>query len=155
MINLKLQVGKLSNRGKEFFAGEAEAASVMRDQFAELTKIIKSIGDQLDGEITAEIMREALIPTFEKSQIYCPVKTGDLRDSGYLEIVQFRGSPRVEMGYGAGGKPPYAILVHEASEMYHKPPTRSHWLLAAMLEDTDLMEQRLKASYKALFDGAG
>ena len=84
----------------------------------------------------------ALLPTFAKSQIYCPKKTGDLVSSGYLEVknrfasIFSRGvEPFVEMGYGKNGQPPYALIVHEMMEYYHKPPTRAKWLEAAMKED--------------------
>ena len=83
----------------------------------------------------------ALLPTFEKSQIYCPKETGALVDSGYIEVTGRLGhalggaEPSVEIGYGRNGNPPYALIVHEVLSHYHKPPTRAKWLERALQED--------------------
>lgn len=91
----------------------------------------------------------ALMPTFAKSKIYCPKKTGALVFSGYLEIVGrmahvFGGiTPVVEMGYGKGNYPPYTMIVHETLEYYHKPPTRAKWLQVALQEDQSKILPRI------------
>jgi hypothetical protein len=91
--------------------------------------------------------RIALLPTFQKSQIYCPKKTGALVYSGYLEIegrFNLGGrDPSVEIGYGKDGKPPYALIVHEVLNHYHKPPTRAKWLQVAMQEDRTKLLPRI------------
>lgn len=151
--NVKLQVGKLSVR-KESFAGESNYASNISQGFKQLETILKKCQDQLDGEVTAGIMLDALRPTFELMQQYTPYRTGALRESEYLEITDFRGSPRVEIGAARGGDPFYAVIVHENSEMMHKPPTRSHFVLAAVMEDTDNIWGRLQTGFRKCFDEA-
>lgn len=120
----------------------------------------RALSDMLIGildqvyDASEEIMLEALEPTFEKSQMYCPVETGKLKNSGYLEVNAFRGNPRVEIGYGFGGSPknkmgkPYTAYVHEMLELKHEPPTRAKWLQAAVMEDLDLIMERLSIGYK-------
>ena len=72
----------------------------------------------------AEVVMAALQPTFDESQEIVPVKTGALKESGYLESV---GS-QVEIGYGRGGDPEYAPIVHEDLEAHHAPPTQAKFL---------------------------
>lgn len=94
-------------------------------------------------EAVPDILYEALIPTFEKSQEYCPKDTGALRESGYLEITEFRRRPRVEIGYGLGGEPEYTAKVHENMEYKHKAPTRAKWLQIALEEDAEAIQMRI------------
>lgn len=148
MVKLKLQVGKLTSKDTGILHSESELIAQAKQGFDELQKIVESIGKQFDAELSAEVLFEASVPTFNKSQDYCPYRTGALRGSGYLEITSFRGSPRVEMGYAKGGDPWYAVLVHEMPETFHKPPTRSHWLLAAMTEDLNDLRTRLEKGYR-------
>lgn len=102
-------------------------------------------------EATPEILYEALEPTFKKSQDYCPKDTGELVESGYLEIVTFRKQPRVEIGYGKGGEPEYAVRVHENTEWRHKSPTRAKWLQAALEEDAQAIRGRVIRAYSGMF----
>ncbi len=100
---------------------------------------------------TPEILMEAMEPTFDKSQDYCPEDTGELRESGYLEITQFRKQPRVEIGYGRGGEPEYAVAVHENLEWRHKAPTRAKWLQIAVEEDAQAIQGRIIRQYTGMF----
>lgn len=102
-------------------------------------------------EATPEILMEALEPTFEKSQEYCPRDTGELLNSGYLEIRELRGKPTVEMGYGFGGSPSYAVAVHENLEWRHKAPTRAKWLQTAIEEDEQAIQGRIVRAYSGMF----
>lgn len=99
---------------------------------------------------TPQVLLNALGPTFELSQEYCPKDTGNLVESGYLEVTVSRGAPRVEMGYGKGGKPKYAVRVHENLEWRHKRPTRAKWLQAALEEDSGELPRRLEVEYKKI-----
>ena len=76
----------------------------------------------------------ALEPTLALSREYCPKDTMALVNSSYLEVEKFRGSPRVEIGYGRGGDPPYAIYVHEIPAT-HDAPTSDKFLQRAIDED--------------------
>jgi len=99
-------------------------------------------------EETAPIVVDALKPTFEKSQKYCPKDTGDLVSSGYLESRKFRGNVVAEIGYARGNKPSYAIYVHEMLEYRHKAPTRAKFLEAAIDEDLSDIQGRILKNLK-------
>lgn len=93
--------------------------------------------------VLPEVLLEALEPTFQKSIEYCPKDTGRMVKSGYLEITSFRGTPRVEIGYGLGGEPPYTAKQHENLEYRHKSPTRAKWLQVALEEDAGEIQRRI------------
>lgn len=112
-----------------------------------LTDKLMDILDQFE-DASDEIMLNALQPTKDLADYYCPMDTGALRGSGYLEVVSFRGKPRVEIGYGKGGKPEYASFVHEDTTQFHKAPTRSKWLQAAIMEDLPNIQSRLEEGYR-------
>lgn len=142
-----IRVGKLTSK-RALFPTEPGYIEQMKATTKELEDILfQLMQDIVDASPAA--MVNALQPTFEKSQVYCPLDTGDLRASGYLEVTQFRGNPRVELGYARGGNPSYGVVVHENTSFYHKPPTRSKWLQAAMMEDLPMIYSRLGAEYKA------
>jgi hypothetical protein len=148
---VQLQVGKIRSTGS-LYAWEPGYVAAIKAQCDDLTRLFKSICDQF-VEVSAPLMKNALEPTFEKSQEYCPKRTGELVRSGYLEITDFRGSPRVEMGYGRGGNPYYAVLVHENLNMYHKPPTQAKFLQRAVEEDIADIAIRIGKNYKKFMGG--
>lgn len=98
--------------------------------------------------VSVDILYEALEPTLELAKSYCPVDTGVLRDSGYLEKQTYEGGARVILGFAKGGDPPYAILVHEMTNLRHLPPTRSKFLLAAIEEDSANIYGRIVRAFK-------
>lgn len=139
------------NTGLQFGGSGAQGALTadINRQWKQIEDKILSIFNQLE-DASEDIMLAALEPTFEKARdVYCPHFTGELRASGYLEVASFRGKPRVEMGFGKGGKPDYTVHVHELPEPYHEPPTRWKFLQAAMMEDLDEIYSRLGVEYKA------
>jgi hypothetical protein len=89
--------------------------------------------NSLEG-VAPDILIEAVEPTHRKSIGYAPIKDGDLRASAYLAARTFRGGAEVEVGFGRGGHPDYAIYVHEMPYA-HADPTRSQFLRAALDED--------------------
>lgn len=101
-------------------------------------KFVKNVESEMPN-----ILFEAMAPTFQVSQEYCPKDTGKMRESGYLEITSFRGKPRVEIGYGKGGDPDYTAAVHENMEWRHKAPTRAKWLQVALEEDAQEIQSRI------------
>jgi hypothetical protein len=129
------------------YASESDYVQQMQAVLKALKDDLQYIMDQFE-DVTPAITMDALRPTFDKSQGYCPVLTGDLKNSGYLEDVGFRGQPRVEMGYAKGGIPRYAVLVHEQVEVPHRPPTRSKFLEAAINEDYGEIIDRVSEGYK-------
>lgn len=151
MTNIRLQVGKITSRGAKYPWEPGYVASVEK-QVRELTDILRSICDQF-GDVTPEICRDALEPTFEKSKVYCPKDTHRLVNSGYLEITGFRGQPRVEMGYAKGGDPHYAVLVHENLNMHHQPPTQAKFLQRAVEEDLPDIAVRIGEGFRTFMNG--
>lgn len=130
------------------FASEPGYVQQVNAAMKALTEDLVDIFDQFE-DISPDIIMEAMEPTFKKSQTYCPYRTGDLRNSGYLEVAsRSRGGQRVEMGYAKGGKPRYAAQVHENLEMFHRSPTRAKWLEAAINEDTTAISDRIADGYK-------
>ena len=96
-----------------------------------------------------DVLVEALTPTFEKSRdVYAPIKTGELRRSAFLESRKFRGRAQVQIGFGAGGHPPYAALVHELLGVWYEPPTRVKYLQSALEEDASEIQERIISGFK-------
>jgi len=141
-----IRVGKLSSKGT-VFPSEGYYADSMRASTRELEDVLLKLLKDIEGA-SADIMINALQPTFALSQVYCPVDTGALLASGYLEVTEYRNNPRVECGYARGGNPSYAVVVHEDPRFHHKPPTRYKWLQSAMLEDLPNIFDRLGKEYK-------
>lgn len=95
-----------------------------------------------------DVLKEALKPTFRKSQEIVPYKDGDLMASGYLESRQFRGKSVCEIGYARGGKPEYAIIQHENLEYNHPNGGQAKYLERPLLQDADAIQQRILALLK-------
>lgn len=145
----QINVGKLHSRQPKW-PSEPDYVESIRTQFKHLQLLLANAFKQVE-DATPEILLDVLQPTFAKSQVYCPKLTHKLVNSGYLVITKFRGSPRVEMGYGRGGDPFYAAYVHERVDIPHRPPTRSKFLQAAMQEDIRYIRVRLEKRYRQLF----
>lgn len=111
----------------------ANYANMMKLQSKQVSDMLTNVIADIKG-VLPEILYEALLPTFELSQLYVPVDTGELKESGYLEKQTYDGGARVLMGYGKNGSPDYTILVHERVDMHHKSPTRAKFLLSAIEE---------------------
>lgn len=146
MTPIKIGVGKQNIR----VDATGSAATLGRQAnaaFSEIADNLQWFVNQLEGYLP-EDLRWAMEPTFELSQKYCPVETGDLLASGYLEVEGFRGGARVEIGYGKNNFPDYAIYVHEMPH-YHVPPTSDKFLQKAIDEDYYNILQRVTDSVKA------
>lgn len=143
-LNVRLGLERVK---KPLYASEPDFVSQMNAQVKALTNDLDYIFQQFE-DVTPEVTKDAMEPTFEKSKVYCPKDTHALVDSGYLEIVAFRGRPRVEIGYAKGGVPRYAVYVHEMTELSHEAPTRSKWLEAAINEDMFSIIDRVASGYK-------
>ncbi len=94
------------------------------------------------------VLEDALAPTFELSQNYCPVKTGALKESGSLTSGVKNNKAFASISYGAGGKVHYAAIVHERTDMRHNFPTRSKYLQAALEEDLEGIRDRVVNSLR-------
>ena len=125
----------MGSRYKRSSQGATVAA--LQDNFkASLAEILQGLTEFIDGVRgnAGEILVEALEPTFGKALEYCPVASGTLRDSGYLELEEGKKSSVVAIGFGRGGQPDYAIFVHEIPRA-HEAPTRHKFLQDALDED--------------------
>jgi len=93
----------------------------------ELQRALEKLGDRAQAELGKALYAEAeLIMTESKKQ--CPVDTGTLRSTGYVKQSEEKGDlVEVEMGYG-GPAAPYAVWVHELTELHHNPPTKAKYL---------------------------
>jgi len=143
---IRLRVGKIQAQGTKYPSEQGFVRSI-NDQLKQLAQLYQSFITQMETA-TPEIMLDALQPTFQKTQERCPKKTGRLVQSGYLEITSRGDNPRVELGYAKGGNPPYAALVHENVEVYHKPPTSAKFVQGPMLEDLAAILARLELGYQ-------
>ncbi len=120
---------------------------------ASYTRAIRSQMKQVEGNYrravemlrtnTPEAMRQMLQPVFDRSQVLVPFKTGALKASGYIEIRRRNKDVVVgEVGYGKGGKPPYAVFVHENLDAHHAAPTQAKFLEQAADENiNDMLDQ--------------
>jgi hypothetical protein len=151
MTAYRLNVGKIRKVGLKY-PWEAGYIDSVRAQMKDLTALLNGVMSQfLDA--SPEIMIEAMQPTFELSQAYCPVDTGAMKASGYLEVTNTGKEPRVELGYARGGVPFYTALQHETTDFYHEPPTRAKWLQAAVMEDLSNIGARLATGYNRFMGG--
>lgn len=144
--SVRLKVGKTFVKSPKYMS-EANYVTEVNRGMKSIEKDLLYIIQQFE-DVTPEFMKDALQPTFDKSQTYVPFRGGTLKNSGYLEIVEYRGSPKVEMGYGAGGRPDYTVYVHEMVEIPHAAPTQAKFLERAVNEDMGDLIDRLAASYK-------
>lgn len=126
---------------------EARYLSNIRKQMKAITDNYEKFVNEL-GDIGAEILLEALEPTFDLSQKYVPRDTGTLAESGFLEKDPNSKFPRVVLGYGKGGAPHYAILVHEVLHFKHAAPTKAKFLLSALEEDAGNIQKRIVRGYQ-------
>lgn len=121
------------------------AYSATQDARASMQEILKNYGMLIQHVryVTIDVLEDAIAPTFEKSKVYCPKKTGKLVSTGQIVRTAKDGRPHVSIRYGDKGDPHYAAIVHERTDLNHKPPTRSKWLQAAMEEDMFEFKSRI------------
>jgi hypothetical protein len=108
---------------------------------------------------TLDIVRNAMLPAFNKSMLYCPVSPNGskgspihLRDSGRLKVVERPAGDDVviaTISYGHAGIPFYAVYVHEIPYR-HLAPTRHKFLEVALREELQGMKDSLTKDAKKL-----
>ena len=118
-------------------------------QIAGIENKLEMVINAIKG-LTPDVLLEILEPVLEQSQIYCPVKTGALKNSSYLEVMQqgTGGTISAEIGYGRGGVPHYTIFVHEDMEKFHVPPTQAKFLERAIDEILPNIQDQILRKYK-------
>jgi hypothetical protein len=128
--------------------GGTRAGSEAAKQFSKIEDNFRQWTLHLSGQ-SGEVLRMALMPTLALAKKYCPKKTGELRDSGYVEVRRkgaFQGY-EAEIGFGRGGKPTYALYVHEVPYK-HVSPTSWKYLQRAVTEDSGNIQRRLIDGFK-------
>jgi hypothetical protein len=118
-------------------------------QLADVMKNLDLVLNSIKG-MTPAVLLETLEPILEQAMIYCPVKTGALRDSGYITVDQegLGGVISAEIGFAKGGIPDYAIYVHEDMTKHHEPPTQAKFLQTAVDEVLPNIEDQILRKYK-------
>lgn len=149
---LHIGVGPRRQRRNPPFPSEPDYIVFMRESAKAMTDAMLDVLDQFE-DVSEDIMLEVLEPTFEKAKYYTPKDTMELVESAYLEKASFRGKPRVEMGFAKGGKPVYAVYVHEILEYKHEEPTQAKFLEYALYESLDDIYVQLGASYRRFMGG--
>jgi hypothetical protein len=133
-----------------------------KDMRQGMTKLLEQVNEMVRAhgihmtDAGAEILYNALLPTFRKSSVYCPVSVdgshggapGALRGTGAMEIIQrsrggVKGQSTIEMSYGRTGRVWYAAFVHEISSYAHESPTSYKFLERAIKEDMKLLPKRI------------
>lgn len=113
-----------------------------RQSMAEIIGRVNAIFEGTKAKLPS-VLEDALVPTFELSQNYCPVLTGALKESGSLTSGVKNNEAFASISYGAGGKIHYAAIVHERTDLRHDFPTRSKYLQAALEEDVEDIRDRI------------
>ncbi len=103
--------------------------SQMRSIEKSYTRLVETLGASTEAAI-----EQMLQPVFDRSQVLVPVKTGVLKASGYIQTQRRGGTAVGEVGYGKGGKPSYAVFVHENLDAQHASPTQAKFLEQAANE---------------------
>lgn len=120
----------------------------IRKQMEEIERNLSKFINDLSS-VTPKVLDDALRPTFEKSQELVPVRTGSLKESGFLVVERSGTEIKAEMGYAKGGEPDYAVFVHERTDLNHAHPTQAKFLQTPLEQDADAIPERILASYKS------
>lgn len=150
MAGVHFAIGKQRIGESPRWPSEADYVASINRQCKQLENAIFGLFKEMQGDISMDIMIDALRPTFEETQKQVPVETGALKASGYLEkSPEYSGGARVEMGYAYRNSPWYAQLVHENVASWHRSPTKAKFLQDPMMADLNNIYARLGALYKA------
>lgn len=147
---ISLGMGKKSYKASDV-SSAADLGRALAPILQEIAVDFRNYTRRVEGFLP-EDLEAALAPTMELSLTYVPRDTGELADSAYLETVPYRGGARVEMGYARGGKPDYAIYVHEVPYK-HAAPTSDKFLEKAINEDYFNIVQRVSERVRARLGG--
>ena len=142
--NLTVGYGKLPGRAAEGSAAyyNKQFTESARASMAGIIQRFQEVINNIKGA-TIESLEEAMTPTFDKAQLYCPKKTGALVESGEMILgTNADDSAYCRIASGGGGTIPYAAIVHERTDLHHEPPTRSKYLQSAVEEDLGNIKSR-------------
>lgn len=141
-LNLRLP-GRVKTGSNAFYRRGAlkSARASMQDVVQNYAKLVR----HLKG-ITPDALRNALDPVFLKSQIYVPVSTGTLKETGQIRVEGVGDTLEGSITYG-DARAWYAAIVHEYVWLNHESPTRAKYLQAAMEEELDSFMVSLTVDY--------
>jgi hypothetical protein len=112
---------------------------------------IKNRVEQNIARVIQDALNDVAQQILTRSQVLVPVRTGALRDSGYITSGDQGGYPSVKITYG-GGDVPYAYQVHEDLEMRHPNGGQAKFLEQAFIEyekvAIDAIQQRVLELFK-------
>lgn len=146
------RVGRARLTNKYVSPAESGYTLNIRNQMQSIEETITDVINAIQGA-TPDALIYGLQPVFDLSQEFVPVKTGDLKASGYLEAKETANGAVAEIGYAKGGNPHYGVFVHEDMEAHHEPPTQAKFLQAALEQaDPDYIQFRIA---QFLRDAAG
>ena len=100
--------------------------------------------NQMALQASEGAVNAALTPIYERSQELVPVKTGALKESGFVDVQTTRKGVVGEVGYSPRGDPFYGVLVHELVELAHADPTSAKFLQRAIEELSDKIGRTLQ-----------
>jgi len=103
---------------------------------------ISGLVNAIEG-LTPEALEYGVQPIFDKSQYYVPRKTEALANSGFIETEVTSRGARAVVAYGKGGKPEYAVFVHEMVDYQHDSPTQAKFLEQAANEHMSEVPDRV------------
>jgi len=149
-VPISLGMGNKTYKASDV-SSAAELGRALKPAFDEMARDFRDYMRRVQGAIPNDLLG-ALQPTMELSLVYVPRDTGDLAGSAYLEVAPFRNGARVEMGYGRGGDPDYAIYVHEVPYK-HAEPTSYKFLQRAIDEDWHNIVQRISDNVRLRLGG--
>ena len=102
---------------------EFDAQKGFRQLEAEYNKFVAHVEDNM-----GPVIESGLHVVLDYSQDLVPVKSGELKRSGYVTSVRVPKGVLAEIGYARGGIPDYAVVVHEDLNKFHEPPTQAKFL---------------------------
>lgn len=129
-------------------ASIAGATRDVRKQMKVIQSNIQAVIKGVEGA-TPQAVRDGLRPIFLESLKLTPLDTGDLRRSGFLNVTERSGEIFGEIGYAKGGKPFYAVFVHENLAFFHKAPTQAKYLEEAVNRKIGGLKRRIMKSLRA------
>lgn len=103
---------------------------------AQAIRNIRKFAKENPGRVRRALLRWGE-ETMAVSKELCPVKTGNLRGTGRVEVNE----GRMELLYG-GTAAPYATIVHETH------PTKSKFLQRPMLQRISLIKKYVKEEFE-------
>lgn len=146
MARINLGIGR-KRQSRLMQPHEAGYVNNIVSQMNRLRETIKQAIDHIDN-ITPAALKFGLQPIFDTSQALVPVDTGRLKRSGFLETRKGPRGVSASVGYAKGGRPDYAVLVHERLDFIHKDPTQAKFLEEAVNRHVNEIGPRIQSFLK-------